>query len=358
MKRLPFALLAMLISVVAVSSNGCNQGDSPSNSRQFVMIGTAPVGGAFNQVGNSIATVVESNKGDLAWKVQSQATKGSKENIRSLDKGEIQLGMSNSAISYHAVRGSGSWDKEYQIRAVVTLAPNVGLFITKKSSGIKTMADLKGKRVTVGPAGAGMEMFLSPLLEEHGVAFSVDGKEDQITPLNQNYSGSVQLLGDDDADAAFVGGAIPTAAVSQACASHDIHFVSYDADAQKRLVEKYDFFSPVTIPAMKNEKKTYEDLEGDFSGLNVGSMQLITSASVNEDLVYELTKKIWENRKAIAKQHPAGNAINEKNAARYTGTEFHPGAIRFYQEIGIWPEGETVSEGSANKEPAAAGASE
>lgn len=355
MTRLNFALFLTLMSVVAV---GCNNGDSPTNSRQFVMLGTAPVGGAFNQVGNSIATVVESNKGELNWKVQSQATKGSKENIRSLDKGEIQLGMSNSAISYHAVRGSGSWDKEYQIRAVATLAPNVGLFITKQSSGIKTMADLKGKRVTVGPAGAGMEMFLSPLLQEHGVIFSVDGEDDQITPLNQNYSGSVQLLGDDDADAAFVGGAIPTAAVSQACASHDIHFVTYDDAAKARLIEKYDFFSPVKIPAMKNDKKTYEDLEGDFSGLNVGSMQLITHANVDEDLVYELTKKIWENRKAIAKQHPAGNAINEKNAARYTGTEFHPGAVRFYQEIGIWPAGDSAAAGSTAKEPAAAGAAE
>lgn len=360
MKKLHKCLLAaLLIGMLGLISQGCDSGNSSSTGRQFVMLGTAPVGGAFNQVGNSIATVIESNKGDLDWKVQSQATKGSKENIRALDKGEIQLGMSNSAISYHAVRGSESWDKEYKIRAVVTLAPNVGLFITKKSSGIKTMADLKGKRVTVGPAGAGMEMFLSPLLAEHGVNFSVDGKDDEITPLNQNYSGSVQLLGDDDADAAFVGGAIPTAAVSQACASHDIHFVTYNDAAKASLIEKYDFFSPVTIPATKNDKKTYEDLEEDFPALNVGSMQLITHADVDEELVYGLTKKIWENRKAIAQQHPAGNAINEKNAARYTGTEFHAGAIRFYKEIGIWPDaGETAGSATESAEPVTAGAAE
>ena len=71
--------------------------------------------------------------------------------------------------------------------------------------------------------------------------------------------------------------------------------------------------------------------------MNVGSMQLITHADVDEELVYNLTKTIWENRAEIVKQHPAARAINEKNAARNTGTEFHPGAIRFYKEIGIWP---------------------
>ncbi len=342
--NLNLLLLLNMIGVLGILVGvGCDTGNNDNattySGQRYVTIGTAPVGGAFNQVGNAIASVADEFKGKNDWKVQSQSTSGSKQNIRMLDKGEIQLGMSNSAISYYATRGLGGWDKEYQIRAVVTLAPNIGLFITKKSSGIKTIADLKGKRVMVGPSGAGFELFLGPLLAEHGINYSVTGKDDEITPLNDVYTSAVQLLGDDNADAAFMGGAIPTPAVAQACTSFDIHFITYDDAARARLIKKYEFFDSAMIPAKTKEgKPTYTGMEADFPAMNVGSMQLITHADVDEDLIYNLTKTIWENRKAIAKQHPAGNAINEKNAARYTGTEFHPGAIRFYKEIGIWPE--------------------
>jgi TRAP transporter TAXI family solute receptor len=330
---------------------GCS---SSSDSGDYVTLGTAPVGGAFAPVGNAIASVTNEFKGDNEWKVQSQGTKGSQQNIRMLDKGEIQLGMSNSAISYHAARGIGTWDKKYDIRAVVTLAPNIGLFITKKDSGIKTLSDLKDKRVTVGPAGAGFEMFLGPLLTAHGVNYGTG--DPAFTPMNETYSAAVQLLGDDNADAAFMGGAVPTPAVTQACTSYGISFIPYNEPVRQKLIDEYEFYQAANIPAKnKDGKPTYKGQEADFPALNVGSMQLITHSDVDEDLVYQLTKTIWENRKEIAKQHKAANAINEMNAARYTGTDFHPGAIRFYQEIGIWPEESAdadPAEASKDAEPA------
>jgi TRAP transporter TAXI family solute receptor len=239
--------------------------------------------------------------------------------------------MSNSAISYYAVNGKGSWDKKYKIRAVVTLAPNVGLFITKADQGISTLADLKGKRVAIGPSGAGFEMFLMPLMNEHGVLWE-DGKQD-FTPVNANYSEAVSLLGDGNVEAAFMGGAIPTPAVSQACTTMDVHFIQLDQAIVDNLVNDYPFYEPVSIPA-----GIYPDLDGEFQALNVGSMQLITSADQPDELIYEITKTIWKNREAIAKQHPAAKAINKNNAARFTGTPFHPGAIKFYKEEGIWKE--------------------
>ena len=331
---------------VALCFVGCNGGENTgeggdskvTGKRQFITLGTAPPAGAFNPVGSAIATILNENKGDQNWKVQAPGTKGSRENIRQLDKGDFQLGMSNSAISYNAVQGTGGWDKKYDIRTVVTIAPNIGLFITKKDSGIKTISDLKGKRVAVGPPGAGFEMFLGPLMSEHGVTYT-DDKQD-FTPINARYGDAVQQLGDGTIDAAFVGGAIPTAAVTQACSSYDVQFVAYDSDVRNTLVQKYDFFQPATIPAKnKDGAPTYRGMgDEDFLALNVGSMQLITHANIDEELVYQMTKRIWEHRADIAKIHKAGNAINEKNAARFTGTTFHPGAARYYKEIGIWPQ--------------------
>ncbi len=323
--------LICFAAIIPLSFCSCDS----SGKRQFVTLGTAPIGGAFAPVGNAIASVLNEHKGDADWRVQASGTKGSQQNIRQLENGEIQLGMSNSAISYHAVRGEGTWDKKYEIRAVATLAPNIGLFITKKGSGIQSISDLKGRRVTVGPAGAGFVMFLGPLLTEHGVTYTSE-KQD-FTPLNETYSAAVGLLGDGNADAAFMGGAIPTPAVTQASTSYDIVFIPYDPMIRKKLIDTYEFFQAATIPAKNRDgEPTYRDMTADFEAINVGSMQLITHAKVDEELIYQITKTMWENRAEIASQHKAGNAINENNVARYTGTEFHPGAIRFYKEIGIW----------------------
>ncbi len=291
----------------------------------FLSIGTAPLGGTFPIVGDAIAQTLNDHKGDNNWKAQAKGTKGSQANIRGLDGGELQLALSNSAISYFAVRGESGWEKAYETRAVVTLAPNVAMFVTTADSGIKTIAGLKGKRVVIGPAGAGFDMFVGPILEEHGVSI-----ENDIEKVYQPMGAAVDMLADGSADAAFLGGAVPAAAISQACASYETFFIPFDSAVRQTLIEKYPFFHPIDVPG-----DTYQGHPEKFEGLNVGSMHLVTAAATDEELVYQVTKTIWENRADVAAKHGAGKAINEKNAARYTGTDFHPGAIRFYKEAGL-----------------------
>jgi TRAP transporter TAXI family solute receptor len=310
------------------------------------------VGGAFRPVGEAISSVLNQHKGENTWKLQPKGTKGSQQNIRELAAGDLQLAMSNAAISYHAVNGKGAFKAPYEIRAVVTLAPNVGLFITKQDSGIRTIADLKNSRLTVGPAGAGFEMFLGPLLTAHGVTYTAD-KQD-FTPINDTYTNAVGLLGDGNVDACFMGGAVPTQAVTQACRTYPVFFIPYDETVRQQLLGEYPFYREVTVSAKtKSGGDTYPGMTEDMPVLDVGSMHLITSTGADEEFIYQITKIIWEHRAEIVAQHKAGNAINEQNAARFTGTPFHPGAIRFYKEIGIWPEDETEStpdEGGENAE--------
>jgi TRAP transporter TAXI family solute receptor len=315
--------------VVAVACGGGGEGDASgdaSPARQFLSMGTAPPGGAFFVVGSALSEVMNENGADFGWSVTAESTSGSQENIRRLDSGELDFAMSNAAITYFAVRGSEGWNKAYPMRSVMTLAPNVALFITASDSDVKTIGDLRGRRVGVGPAGAGFEYFVRPLLAAHGVTY------DDFTPLNATQTGAVDLLADGSAAAVFVGGAVPTASITQASASQDIYFVPFDEDAKTRLVEEYLFFRPATIPA-----DTYRGQSEPFDGLDVGSMHLIASADADEDLVYNVTKTLYENRESVVAMHAAGRAINPNNVIRDTGTEFHPGAIRFYREIGIWP---------------------
>ncbi len=311
------------------ADNEASETDEKKTNTSFINIGTASSGGAFYPVGSAIAGVVEKNIEGLDWKVTAESTKGTQENIRLLvsDDGNLEFALANAAISYFAVRGEGAWKKVHPIRAVMTLTPNIGLFVTTKASGIKSIADLKGKRVVVGPAGAGFEYFLNPVLEAHGVTYN------DFSPLNAIYIDAADMLTNGSADAAFMGGAIPIPAVEQASATSDIFFIPFESAAIDSLVKQYPFFDKRTVPAEEYKRILTEP----FDSLNVGSMHLITAESADEETVYNFTKTVYNNRAEVVNAHKkAGRAINEKNVVINVGTPFHPGAIRFYREIGIW----------------------
>jgi TRAP transporter TAXI family solute receptor len=321
-KRIKWNYLVIVGLIVSLSFAASN---ASAQKRQFLSVGTAPPGGAFFVVGGAIAQVVSNHTGDLNWEVSAEATKGTQENIRRLAKSELEFALANAAISYFAVRGEGAWKGEQPIRVVMTLAPNVALFITPQSSGVKRLSDLKGKRAVVGPAGAGFEYFLEPILAAHGVSYQ------DFSPLHNTQAGAVDMLADGSAAAAFLGGAVPTASITRASASQNIFFIPFDDTAKQSLFENYPFFNAVVIPS-----GTYRGQDEPFHGMNVGAMHLITAANLDAETVYQFTKILYEQRAEVVKTHPAGKAINPKNVVKDTGTPFHPGSIRYYKEIGIW----------------------
>jgi TRAP transporter TAXI family solute receptor len=320
-------LLVVSLSLGLSCGPSGEQGGDAGAKRRFLSIGTAPPGGAFFVIGGALSEVLNGFSGRPSWQFTAEATKGTKENIRRLVSGELDLALANAAITYFAVRGEADWEVPHEVRSVMTLAPNVAMFLTASDSGIRTVRDLVGKRVTVGPAGAGFEDFLRPILEAHGVSF------DQFTPLNAIQSTAVGMLADGSTDAAYLGGVIPTASVTQAASSQDVFFVPYDESAIDELTRTYSFFRRTTVPA-----GTYRGMDEDYSGLVVGALHLIVSAQAEEEMVYLVTKTLYESSREVTERHGVGRAITAENVVRDTGTEFHPGAIRFYREAGIWPE--------------------
>lgn len=317
------SVLLLFACLAAIACDGATSEGSDASAPRFLSMGTAPPGGAFFVVGGALAEVFNEHGGGSS--MTAEATSGSQENIRRLGSGELDFALSNAAITYFAVRGTEGWDQAYPVRAVMTLAPNVAMFVAPAGSDVSTIADLTGKRVGVGPAGAGFEYFIRPLLAAHGLTY------DDFSPVNATQASAVDLLSDGAVAAAFLGGAVPTASITQAAAVQDILLVPFDAAAMEQLAAEYLFFRPASIPA-----GTYRGIDEDYQGLDVGSMHLITSADQDEELVYAMTKALYENREAVVRRHAAGRAINPNNVVRDTGTEFHPGAVRFYQEIGIW----------------------
>ncbi len=324
----PKTSLAVMTIALLAACGGQSSQDAPQQERQFLSLGTAPPGGAFFVVGGALSEVVQQHNSAAGWQVTAEATKGTQENIRRLAAGELDFALANAAITYFAVRGEGNWQSPQNVRSVMTLAPNVALFVAPEGAGVEKISDLTGNRVVIGPAGAGFEYFVGPILEAHGLSY------DDLSVLHNTQSGAVDMLADGSAVAAFLGGAVPTASITQASTTQDIMFVPFDPEAVDELLAEFPFFDKVTIPA-----ETYSDQAEPFDGMNVGSMHLITSADADDELVYQVTKTIWENRDQVVERHAAGRAIQAKVVVRDTGTEFHPGSIRFYREIGIWPEG-------------------
>jgi len=322
-------LLSVTMALLLVFNiAGCNRGEG--GRREFISVGTAPVGGAFYTVGSAICEVVNEQSGDSEsganWRVSAESTGGSMENIRLLSQGKLQFAMSNSSITYFAVRGEGAWEQKHDVRSVMTLFPNVAMFVTTEASGIEKVADLRGKRVFIGPEGAGFEYFVQPILEAHGMTLA------DIEPRYGSQQSAVDLLGDGAVAAAMIGGGVPNPALSQMAQANPILLIPYDEDAKAKLIADYPFFESAMIPG-----GTYPSLPDDFHGLNVGSAHLITHADVDEQLVYDFTKRVYENREQIAGRHRAAKDITPESVAKDNGIEFHPGAIRYYQEVGILP---------------------
>jgi len=343
--RRPRRFAAALAGAVILAACGAPGEESPDGQapraggggREFLSVGTAPPGGTFFVVGGAVAEVLDAHG---PWRVTAEATKGTQENIRRLDRGELDLALANAAITYFAVRGEEGWERPYPVLSAMTLAPNVGLFLAREGSGIRRVADLAGRRVVLGPAGAGFEFFLRPILAAHGVAL------DDLTALYNTQSGAVDMLADGSADAVFLGGGVPTPSITQAAAGGGVTFIPFDPAAVGRLVAEYTFFDPATIPA-----GTYTGLDADFHGLDVGSMHLVVAAGADEQRVYDLVATIWEHREEVAARHAAGRAIRPEIVTRDTGTPFHPGAIRFYRDAGLWSEEAPAAGAPAPTEP-------
>jgi len=321
------ALLAGMMSGIILLVGGCSGSGGPAQGkREFISVGTAPVGGTFYTVGSAACEVVNEHRGDLNWRVNAESTGGSMENIRLLSQGKLHFAISNSSITYFAVRGSEGWEETHDVRSVITLFPNVAMFVTLAGSGIEKVSDLKGKSVFLGPEGAGFEFFVKPILAAHGLTL------DDINGRFGSQQSAVDLLGDGAVAAAMIGGGTPNPALSQIAQANAIRLVPYDDLAKEQLISQYSFFEEAVIPG-----GTYNGIGDDFKGLNVGSAHLITHKSVDEQTVYDFLKLVYEQRAEIAKRHRAALNIGPKTAAAPNGIEYHPGAERYFREVGIWP---------------------
>ncbi len=296
-----------------------------AQAQQFFRIGTGGTAGTYYPVGGMIANAV-SQPGKLV--VTAQASNGSLANVTGIAGGAVESGFSQADVASWAYTGQGVFEGKPKItglRLIANLYPESVHIVVRKGSGIKTVADLKGKRVALDEPGSGTLINARTILAAYGIK-EADIKPEYIKP---NQAGD--KLKDGALDAFFFTGGSPAGAIAELASSGaGIELLPIDGPQADAIRQSDGFFSPDLIA-----EGTYKGV-GSTRTLAVGA-QWVTSDKADATAVYEITKALYGDagQKAMAAGHAKGKFITKENAVRGAGIPFHPGAERFYKEAGL-----------------------
>ena len=307
------------VAVAAVAVTGA------LHAQQFFRIGTGGTAGTYYPVGGMIANAV-SQPGKIV--ATAQASNGSLANVNAVGSGAMEAGFSQSDVATWAYTGTGAFEgkpKVGDLRLIATLYPEDIHLVAKKGSGIKSVADLKGKRVALDEPGSGTLVDARLVLAAYGL------KESDIKPeyIKPNQAGD--KLKDGSLDAFFFVGGAPAGAIAELASSGvGIELVPLSGPQAQALLKTSPWFSTHHI-----EAGTYKDVAA-VDTLAV-SAQLVTSAKVDNETIYQITKAMYSDaaQKALQAGHAKGKFITKENAVKGAGVPFHPGAERFYKEAGL-----------------------
>ena len=326
------------IAIAAASLLGLMAQPAIAQDMQFFRIGTGGTAGTYYPIGGLIANAISNPPGSRACEdggscgvpgliATAVASNGSVGNINGVAGGNLEAGFSQSDVAYWAQTGTGIWEGKDAIdslRLIANLYPESIHIVARKDAGIASVADLKGKKVSLDEPGSGTLVDAKIILGAFGLSES-DIQAEYLKPDQ-----AADRMRDGQMDAFFFVGGYPAGAIAELASQHDIALVPVTGPEVDKLLADYSFFARDNFPA-----DTYNGVSADVPTLSVGA-QLVTSADQSDDLVYGITKALYnENtQRLFASGHAKGKAITLDSAVQGAGIPFHAGAERFYQEAG------------------------
>lgn len=333
MKTRRLALIGALIGGLVAT------GAALAQQPQFFRIGTGGTAGTYYPIGGLIANAISNPPGSRPCDkggscgvpgliATALSANGSVANVNAIAGGTLESGFSQSDVATWAYSGTGIWEDRpavEKLRAIANLYPETIHLVASADSGIKGVADLEGKRVSLDEPGSGTLVDARIILEAYGLS------EEKIDAQYLKPDQAAERMRDGAMDAFFFVGGFPAGAIAELASQHDITLVPISGGEADGVRGEYTFFAKNVVPA-----GTYEGVEGDVETLSVGA-QWITSADQPEDLVYEITKALWNDntRKLLDAGHQKGRQITLETATDGVGIPFHPGAEKFYREAGV-----------------------
>lgn len=313
--------LSMLLGACGKSEEAGEKTGSGEKEEKpkFISILTGGTGGTYYPLGGSFAKIIQDATGIDA---NAETSGASAENMTTLKNGDAEIAFSQTDIASYAVDGKLMFEnnKVDNVKAIATLYPETVQIVTTKGSGITSVEDLKGKKVSVGAPGSGTVANAEQILEVHGMTF------DDIEKQDLSFDESTQGIQDGTIDAAFVTAGTPTGAVESLSATEDVVIVLIAQDKINDLIKKYPFYVKEEIPS-----GTY-GLEAAVTTVAVQAM-LVANSNLSEGVVYDITKAIFENLDKVT--HAKGKLIKVENALKGVGIDVHPGAQKYFDEKGV-----------------------
>ena len=291
--------------------------------QRFFRIGTGGTGGTYYPVGGMIANAISTDK----INVSAVATNGSVANVNGIVGGSMESGFSQADINAWAYTGTGIYEgkpKIEELRVIANLFPESVHVIVRKGLGIKSLADLKGKRVSIDEPGSGTLVNARALLAAFGVT------EKDIKPEYLKQVQSSEKLKDGSLDAYFQTTGYPQGTLSELAATNGFELLPIEGAVRDKIMAQFKFFAKDAIP-----DGAYKDVKG-VETIAVGA-QWTTSSKQPDDLIYEITKALWSDktRAALDTGHAKGKAIQKATALEGVGIPLHKGAEKYYREAGL-----------------------
>ena len=300
---------------------------------EYLVFSTGGTTGTYYAFGGEIAALLTSKIDGL--EVTAQASGGSKANILAITQGEAELGWTQNDVMSYAYQGTDDFggQKVETFAAIGAIYPEVVHLVVAKDSGITKVEDLKGKNVGVGAVGSGVYFNAIQILEIAGLTLS------DITPHYLSFAESAESFQNRQVEAFFVVSAFPNASIVDVALKRPITLLTFEGEQMEALQSKYSYYVTDVIPA-----GTYEGVDADVAVPAITAV-LVASNELDEELVYQITKVLFENKDELTNAKKSyistesavkGVPTSESDAlAGVTGGTFHPGAVKYYKEIGI-----------------------
>jgi len=319
MKRSLINVLAVLMVVCLGFAVQASAAD-----KIFLTLASGSPGGAYYPLGGGMSVVVQ--KTVEGFRCASESTGASVENSRLVGSGDSDMGMVMGSVGYNASQGKAPFEKKYDIVALFQMYPAPQHLVTTAQSKIKTIADLKGKKVSIDVPGSGCSTMAKIILEEAGFDLAKD-----LTIANLSQTESVQALKDGVVDAVFFNFAYPGSAVMDLAATRDIVLVPMDQKLADKILKKYPYYVKIVIPG-----KTYSKVDQDVLCLGDSNV-MIANKKMKDDVAYKIVKAIYSNVKegqyALINVHPVAAQLPPQNAIN-SPLPLHPGAAKYFKEVG------------------------
>ncbi len=313
MKKL-FPVISLSVLALVLVLGAC------APKQRFVTIATGGTAGTYFPLGGALAEIW--NKNIKGMNANATSTGASAANIAMLKDAKVDVIFVQNDAAYYALTDTEAYAGKgmKDIKGLASLYDETCQLVALESSGIKTITDLKGKRVSVGAAGSGVELNARQILEAAGLTY------DDIKVQYLSFAESASNLKDGNIDAAFNTAGAPTAAIQDLSASKKIILVAVDGDVAAKLMAKWSFYTPTVIPA-----NTYQNVAADVMTVSVKSM-LAVSAKLDDKTVYDMLKTMFANGDRLAASHKKGADVTLKSSTDGMSIPLHPGAEKFYKE--------------------------